>query len=117
MNKQTTELGPASETSLGQDVSRLIRHWFRGRRGWFFMAAVIAFAGGVSGWDWLVAAGIAPILVSLAPCLVMCALGLCMKRSPGKDSAVGTDDDAGANTNLGTDTDANNTHPIKPDDR
>lgn len=34
--------------------------------------------------SWLVAAGAAPIILSLAPCAVMCALGLCMgmgKRS------------------------------------
>ena len=81
------------------------------------MAAVIALAGGVSGWDWLVAAGIAPILISLAPCLVMCALGLCMKCSRGKDSAASADDETGANTNLGTNIDTSNTQPIKPDDR
>ena len=30
------------------------------------------------GWPALVAAGIAPILIGLAPCAVMCALGLCV---------------------------------------
>ena len=30
-------------------------------------------------WGWLVAAGIAPLLLSAGPCLAMCALGLCMK--------------------------------------
>ena len=30
------------------------------------------------GWNWLTAVGIAPIIVSAAPCLIMCALGLCM---------------------------------------
>ncbi len=43
-----------------------------------------ALAGGtgalVLGWDWLVAAGLASIILAVAPCLVMCALGLCMQR-------------------------------------
>ena len=32
-------------------------------------------------WNWLVAIGLAPILLSLAPCAAMCALGLCMRRA------------------------------------
>jgi hypothetical protein len=46
------------------------------------LLAVIGFAlGGTGlglGWDWLTAVGIAPLIVSAAPCLLMCALGLCM---------------------------------------
>lgn len=33
-----------------------------------------------AGWDWLVAAGLATTIIALAPCLLMCALGLCMGR-------------------------------------
>jgi hypothetical protein len=42
-------------------------------------------AGVYFGWGWLVAVGLAPILVSLAPCLLMCALGICVaqRRSVG----------------------------------
>jgi len=51
----------------------------------------VALAGGmgalVLGWDWLVAAGLASIIVAVAPCLVMCALGLCMQRM-GKSEQV-----------------------------
>ena len=55
----------------------------------------VALAGGagalVLGWDWLVAAGAASIIVAVAPCLVMCALGLCMNRMTKSDpSAAGT---------------------------
>lgn len=49
----------------------------------------LASAGVVSGvyfgWSWLVAAGLAPIILALAPCAAMCALGLCMHRSGPKD--------------------------------
>ena len=55
----------------------------------------VAVGGGlgalVLGWDWLVAAGVASIILALAPCLVMCALGLCMNRMSKSDhSAAGT---------------------------
>lgn len=35
-------------------------------------------------WSWLVAAGIAPLLLSVLPCVAMCALGLCMSRMNGR---------------------------------
>jgi len=31
------------------------------------------------GWDWLAATGLAAVLIAVAPCLAMCALGLCMR--------------------------------------
>lgn len=55
----------------------------------------VAGAGGtgalVLGWDWLVAAGVASIIIAVAPCLVMCAAGLCMSRMGKSDqTAAGT---------------------------
>ena len=41
------------------------------------------------GWDWLVAAGLATFIVALAPCAVMCALGLCASRMGKKDAGTG----------------------------
>ena len=37
-----------------------------------------------AGWGWLTATGAAGVLLALAPCLAMCALGLCMggKKKP-----------------------------------
>ena len=54
------------------------RSWMRDRR--IVAAAGLAVAGsGVAlGWDWLTAIGIAPLIVSAAPCFLMCFLGLCM---------------------------------------
>jgi hypothetical protein len=52
----------------------------------------VALAGGagalVSGWDWLVAAGVASIIMVMAPCLAMCALGLCMNRQSKSDQTA-----------------------------
>lgn len=55
----------------------------------------VALAGStgalVAGWDWLVVAGLAPIVLAVAPCLVMCALGLCMNRmNKSEQTAAGT---------------------------
>lgn len=53
------------------------------RRWWLFGALGIA-AGLTFGWEQLVIFGIAPILISLLPCLVMCGLGLCMMKCKDK---------------------------------
>ena len=39
---------------------------------------VLLFGGAFFNWGWLVAIGVAPILLAVAPCAIMCALGLCM---------------------------------------
>ena len=91
---------PAAETTLRQDILALLRHWLRGRRGLIVLAVVVLGAGAYFNWSWLMAAGIAPILLALAPCAAMCAMGHCMKRgegdscSSGKDGAAETVDGA-----------------------
>lgn len=44
------------------------------------LALALIGAGLAWQWSWLVAFGVAPLLVSAAPCVAMCALGLCMHR-------------------------------------
>ena len=44
------------------------------------VALIIVTIGVAMNWSALVAAGIAPLLISALPCAVMCALGLCMSR-------------------------------------
>ena len=44
------------------------------------LAGFAAIGGGAAlNWDWLTAVGAAPLIISLAPCAAMCALGLCMR--------------------------------------
>lgn len=47
----------------------------------------IALAAGIGaaalGWKWLTAVGAASVLVSVLPCVAMCALGICMHRRGG----------------------------------
>ncbi len=55
-----------------------------GRRGLIVLAIGIAAAGMAMNWGWLVAVGIAPILLFVLPCAAMCALGLCMNKAGGE---------------------------------
>ncbi|MBX9910646.1 MAG: hypothetical protein K2Z25_18290 [Beijerinckiaceae bacterium] len=54
--------------------------WLGRRRTWLAVAAIAVVGGAALNWGWLVAVGAAPLLLALAPCAAMCALGLCMKR-------------------------------------
>lgn len=67
---------PNERASIGVQATL---KWLGSRR-----LVLVGIALGVIGagltwqWSWLVAIGIAPLLVSVAPCVAMCALGLCM---------------------------------------
>lgn len=47
---------------------------------------IVLGAGFVLNWSWLVAVGIAPLL--LAPRAAMCALGLCMDKKSNKSGSL-----------------------------
>lgn len=87
-----------------------IAHFFRralgylsGRRGLIILALTVIGAGVAFNWGWLTAIGVAPILLALAPCAAMCALGLCMNKMGGKscskESAQADTRKAGCTTN------------------
>ena len=50
-----------------------------GLRGWVAVALALIGAGAALNWGWLTAIGLAPLILSLAPCAAMCAVGLCMR--------------------------------------
>jgi hypothetical protein len=62
----------------GQQVQNQLRSLLRNRLILAGTGIAIAVAGTALGWGWLTAIGAAPIILSVAPCLVMCALGMCM---------------------------------------
>ena len=78
-----------AETSLTQDLLYAARYYLGGRRGLLILAGLAVAAGLALNWSWLVAAGIAPILIGAVPCVAMCALGLCMNRAGGRSCASG----------------------------
>ncbi|MCA0270914.1 MAG: hypothetical protein LCH69_02490 [Proteobacteria bacterium] len=59
-------------------IARPLRLPF-GRRGWLVAAVALIVAGAVFNWGWLTAIGAAPLILAIAPCAVMCAVGLCAK--------------------------------------
>lgn len=79
----------------GQHASPTAPDLTEGRPSWFaipmpsrrqalMLAGFAAIGGGAAfNWDWLVAVGAAPLILSLAPCAAMCALGLCMRGGSG----------------------------------
>ena len=57
------------------------------RRFWLVLMAVAVVAGADFNWSWLVAVGVAPLLLTLLPCTAMCALHLCASKSAGSSCA------------------------------
>ena len=96
MEKKLQEGSQLQETTLGQDLSALVRHWLRGRRGLLVIGGALALAGLGFGWSWLVALGLGPLLITVLPCLVMCGLGICMACRNGGSSSSGTGDETKA---------------------
>jgi hypothetical protein len=60
------------------------RYYLGGRGAWIALAVLAIGGGFVLNWSWLLAAGVAPLLGALLPCLAMCALPLCMNRGGGR---------------------------------
>ncbi len=71
----------------GRDALARTRPWLSGRRVWWIAGTLALVAGAALNWSWLVAIGVAPLLVAALPCVAMCALGLCMNRMMGRSCA------------------------------
>ena len=75
-------------SSLTRDLLYATRYYMWRPRVLVTLAAIAIVTGLALNWSWLVAAGLAPLLISTLPCLVMCAFGVCMFcRSREKHSA------------------------------
>ena len=78
-----------AEVPLSRPGLNLVRYYLGNRWALLVLGAGVLLTGIALNWGWLVAAGIAPILLSTLPCLVMCGLGLCMLcRSSEKQTAA-----------------------------
>src|SRR6266478_1612026 len=89
-----------TESSLGRDVLNSAKYYLGNRWALLVFGSLAVIAGlSFGGWAWLVAAGLAPIILSVLPCLVMCALGVCMMGRSGKSqSSTGPTDSVTAST-------------------
>lgn len=85
----------APEEHFARDVLLAARYYLGGRRALFILLAAGAAAGLALNWGWLVAAGLAPVLIGILPCAVMCGLGLCMSRLMGRSCGVSAKDTDG----------------------
>ena len=95
----STEARKVEDLSLAKIVVALLRHYLGGRRGLIVLTVIALGAGLILNWSWLVAAGVAPLLLALAPCAAMCALGICMNNMGGKSCA--SQSKPGADTGTG----------------
>lgn len=101
---QTVDLSKAEPGPTKSDLRTVLRAWAGDRRVLAAAGLAVIGAGLALGWNWLVAAGIAPLIVAAAPCLLMCAFGLCMmgkgQQGCGPQKASVAEDDA--NTEIGS---------------
>ena len=67
-------------------LSSTLYPWVSGRKGWLTLTVIAAMGGMYFNWAWLVAAGVAPLLLAILPCVAMCALGLCHRMLTGAKS-------------------------------
>jgi hypothetical protein len=79
-----TEVQVAPPPALWREWARLIMYRLRSPYGWVVASLAVGGAGLALGWEWLLAVGVLPVLLSVLPCLVMCAVGVCVM---GKDKA------------------------------
>ena len=71
---------PATSKAATRTISRL-RLWVGRRAALLLIGSAAILAGAFFSWDWLVALGVAPLLLGALPCIAMCALGLCMSHA------------------------------------
>ncbi len=109
----TTPTTIQRQESLARDLLHATRYYLWRPRVLLTLATTAIVAGLALNWNWLVAAGVAPILISILPCLIMCAVGACMMcRSGEKQSApVGDAADAANRPTMLAMTKTNKTSP------
>ncbi|MGH8221921.1 MAG: hypothetical protein ACREQZ_03010 [Woeseiaceae bacterium] len=79
----STDVKKVQDLSLMQTLRGLLAHYIGGRRALIVLAVAAVGMGLYFSWGWLAAVGLAPLLLALAPCAAMCALGLCMNKGGG----------------------------------
>jgi hypothetical protein len=75
---QSIEIAKPPSGSPTHDRTGEFRSWIGDRRVLAVAGLAVSATGLALGWDRLTAVGIVPLIVSAAPCLIMCAFGLCM---------------------------------------
>jgi hypothetical protein len=82
------ETAGAGRPSLVQDWLDALRYWLRGARGLAALVLSALVIGAALNWSWLVAVGVVPFLLTVLPCALMCALGLCVNKMTGSSCST-----------------------------
>ena len=82
----TSDTTKTADGSLGRSWFDFARYHLANRWVLLVLGGLVVVIGVALNWGWLVAAGIAPVLVAAAPCAIMCALGLCGMKMMGAPS-------------------------------
>ena len=77
------ETATSADASLRREWLDAARYYLGNRWALLTLGILVLAIGATLNWGWLVAAGIAPIIISLAPCAIMCAIGLCSMKKMG----------------------------------
>ena len=115
MQRQSEGPNQPRQTTLSQDLVALAWYGLGSRTGKLVIGVGIAAGGIFFGWDWLVVAGLAPVVLGVLPCVAMCAAGLCMNRTGGKScsSITNVTGNTEANTQAKGSVDASNHQPTR----
>jgi hypothetical protein len=84
------ETAGATRPSLTQEWLQVFRYGLRGRNGVIALIGLALVVGAALYWSWLVAVGIAPLLLTALPCVAMCAIGLCANKIVGGSCSTET---------------------------
>jgi len=82
-------ISTTTEPSLGLGMLSAARFYLGSRWALLALAGLAVITGlYFGGWGWLVAAGLAPIILSLLPCAVMCGFSVCMMCRSNKSQSA-----------------------------
>ena len=95
MNNSAREQPPASSA---QKALNTIWPFINTKKAGLFLMLGLVAIGMYFNWGWFVAIGMAPLLLAVLPCAVMCGLGLCMM--PGKNGSCSKSDNPKPDQNI-----------------
>jgi hypothetical protein len=82
----------AAQSDSAATTAQRIRSWALSPQGLTITGIAAVVVGLTLSWSWVVALGVAPLILALGPCLVMCALGLCMDMRNGSHAPAAKPD-------------------------
>ena len=85
----TPQTSNKPQISVTQALLRTVQYYLGNRRVLIVLAGIAILGGLTFNWNLLVAAGIAPVLISALPCAAVCAIGVCcVKKSAGQSNST-----------------------------